>query len=445
MNRMERAALVGGLVAVALVAAIPATSSATTDPQPPSEPPAAAVDPAAPTTDSTATAALATDAASRHDDDVAPPIRPRRPRRAPTTSTTTTTTTSAPTTSSAPTVVPPSEPVAPAASPGNASATLSWGAPWPTAVRRSPTTSSSGRRTVRRTGRRPRRDFAGPDDHRVWSDQRGDPLLPGARREHRRIRIAQPRRQRGAADRGVRAVDVDGDADERVGPGSPVVAGAGLQRRLSDHRLRRPALAERHVRLDDDHRRGEHGDGLHRDRPGQRHPLLLPGPRPQRRRLSPSSNIVNAIPRTIPTAVRSLSRHAGGVRGRSGWRGWRPPSNGGSAITDYLIQRSPNGTSGWVTINDGVQHDDRLHRDRAAQRHPLLLPGLPAQRRRLRAGEQRRQPDPASGPDCRALAHRRADERVGSGAVVVAGAGINGGTAITDYVIQRSTNGSPAG
>ena len=31
-----------------------------------------------------------------------------------------------------------------------------------------------------------------------------------------------------------------------------------------------------------------------------------------------------------------------------------PASNGGSAITDYIIQRSPNGTTGWVTINDGV-------------------------------------------------------------------------------------------
>ena len=32
-----------------------------------------------------------------------------------------------------------------------------------------------------------------------------------------------------------------------------------------------------------------------------------------------------------------------------------PASNGGSAITDYIIQRSPNGTTGWVTINDGVR------------------------------------------------------------------------------------------
>ena len=29
-------------------------------------------------------------------------------------------------------------------------------------------------------------------------------------------------------------------------------------------------------------------------------------------------------------------------------------SNGGSAVTDYIVQRSPNGTTGWTTISDGV-------------------------------------------------------------------------------------------
>jgi hypothetical protein len=31
-----------------------------------------------------------------------------------------------------------------------------------------------------------------------------------------------------------------------------------------------------------------------------------------------------------------------------------PASNGGSSITDYVIQRSPNGTSSWVPVIDGV-------------------------------------------------------------------------------------------
>ena len=68
---------------------------------------------------------------------------------------------------------------------------------------------------------------------------------------------------------------------------------------------------------------------------------------------SPSSNVVNAIPRTIPAAARSLSvTPAATGQLRLAWLA--PASNGGSAITDYVIQRSPNGTTGWVTINDGV-------------------------------------------------------------------------------------------
>ena len=34
---------------------------------------------------------------------------------------------------------------------------------------------------------------------------------------------------------------------------------------------------------------------------------------------------------------------------------WTAPlSNGGRPITDYIIQRSPNGSTGWTTIADGV-------------------------------------------------------------------------------------------
>jgi hypothetical protein len=32
-----------------------------------------------------------------------------------------------------------------------------------------------------------------------------------------------------------------------------------------------------------------------------------------------------------------------------------PASNGGSAIIDYVIQRSLNGSTSWTTINDGVR------------------------------------------------------------------------------------------
>jgi titin len=70
---------------------------------------------------------------------------------------------------------------------------------------------------------------------------------------------------------------------------------------------------------------------------------------------SAASNITNLIPRPVPTAPRNLTA---GPTNRSGqirlvWLA--PATNGGSPVTDYVVQRSPSGTSGWVTINDGVR------------------------------------------------------------------------------------------
>ncbi len=70
---------------------------------------------------------------------------------------------------------------------------------------------------------------------------------------------------------------------------------------------------------------------------------------------SPASNTTSAIPRTKPTAPRSLAAAATNVSGQIRLTWVAPSSNGGSAITDYVIQRSPNGSSSWATINDGVR------------------------------------------------------------------------------------------
>jgi predicted phage tail protein len=67
------------------------------------------------------------------------------------------------------------------------------------------------------------------------------------------------------------------------------------------------------------------------------------------------SNVTNAIPPTRPSAPRTLSAAATTVSGQVRLSWLAPTSNGGAAITDYIIQRSPNGTSSWVTINDGVR------------------------------------------------------------------------------------------
>ncbi len=68
---------------------------------------------------------------------------------------------------------------------------------------------------------------------------------------------------------------------------------------------------------------------------------------------STSSNVANAVPRAVPSAPRSLTVALVSVRAAAAVL-VAPLSNNGAAVTDYTIQRSPNGTSGWVTINDGV-------------------------------------------------------------------------------------------
>ena len=73
---------------------------------------------------------------------------------------------------------------------------------------------------------------------------------------------------------------------------------------------------------------------------------------------SAPSNVANAVPRTVPRPPRTLTRSPDQRLGPGRLSWVLPASNGGSAITDYIIQRSPNGTIGWVTINDGVRHHD---------------------------------------------------------------------------------------
>ena len=148
---------------------------------------------------------------------------------------------------------------------------------------------------------------------------------------------------------------VDGGADERVGSGPSDLAGADVERRVGGHRLHHPTLTERHHRLDDDQRRRQHHD--------RRTPStgLVNGTRYYFRVFAhnavgngPVSNVANAIPRTLPTAARSLTAAPTNLSGQVRLTWLAPTSNGGSAVTDYIVQRSPNGTTGWATISDGV-------------------------------------------------------------------------------------------
>ena len=61
------------------------------------------------------------------------------------------------------------------------------------------------------------------------------------------------------------------------------------------------------------------------------------------------------VPRTVPGKVRSLKAVARNASITVTWAA--PSSNGGSALTDYLIEYSSNGGASWSTASDGVSTD----------------------------------------------------------------------------------------
>jgi hypothetical protein len=71
--------------------------------------------------------------------------------------------------------------------------------------------------------------------------------------------------------------------------------------------------------------------------------------------VGPWSAPVVATPRWMPTAPRSpraaVAPRVGSRQVKLTWRA--PAATGGAAVTDYVIQRSINGTT-WTTIKDGV-------------------------------------------------------------------------------------------
>ena len=91
------------------------------------------------------------------------------------------------------------------------------------------------------------------------------------------------------------------------------------------------------------------------------------------------SNVEDQIPRTVPSAPRTVTAIAGSGRVVLKWSS--PASTGGAAITRYVIQRatSPTGPMG-VPQHVNTGHREIAHRNRPPQRHPLLLPHRGRQR-----------------------------------------------------------------
>jgi titin len=67
----------------------------------------------------------------------------------------------------------------------------------------------------------------------------------------------------------------------------------------------------------------------------------------------PASAPVSAMPRSVPTMPRSLAATPTNLTGQIRLTWSAPSSTGGSPVTDYVVQRSLNGTS-WTTVSDGV-------------------------------------------------------------------------------------------
>ena len=54
----------------------------------------------------------------------------------------------------------------------------------------------------------------------------------------------------------------------------------------------------------------------------------------------------------MPSSPRNVSARRGDASVTVVWK--TPSSNGGSAIVDYVVQRSADGASTWTTVPDGV-------------------------------------------------------------------------------------------
>ena len=163
-----------------------------------------------------------------------------------------------------------------------------------------------------------------------------------------------------------------------------------------------------------------------------------------------ASGTATATPRTVPGAPSGLSpavAPVGGVGSGQVALSWIAPiSNGGSAITDYLVEYSSNGGTSWSTFNDGTStvtsatvtgltngtpYTFRVSAINAAgtgatsatvTATPRSVPGAPT-------GLATTVALPANG--------------VGSGEVALSwtAPAANGGSAITDYLVEYSSNG----
>ena len=165
--------------------------------------------------------------------------------------------------------------------------------------------------------------------------------------------------------------------------------------------------------------------------------------------LGPSSAVVMATPvwkPAAPAGLRAAVAPASGVGSGQVRLSWTAPSStGGTRLTDYVIQRSTDGAT-WTTLNDGATTattvtvgrltNGTAYRFRVAARNAV---GIGAWSRTVVAKPVWRPTAPT-----RLSAAVAPAGGVGSGMVKLTwnAPTSTGGTPVTDYVLQRSRNGT---
>jgi fibronectin type 3 domain-containing protein len=157
--------------------------------------------------------------------------------------------------------------------------------------------------------------------------------------------------------------------------------------------------------------------------------------------ISAFSNITNTIPRTVPSAVRSLTATPTNLSRQVRLTWTVPESDGGSAITDYVIQQSLDGTAGWETIKDEVQTTTyEVTGLTNGTRYYFRV--LATNAAGISASSNTANTSPRTVPSAVRSLTATATNLSGQIRLAWTAPASNGGVAVTDYVIQRSPNGT---
>jgi hypothetical protein len=142
----------------------------------------------------------------------------------------------------------------------------------------------------------------------------------------------------------------------------------------------------------------------------------------------------------VLSAPRSLVATPGNRSVRLSWTA--PLSNGGSAITDYIIQRSPNGSTSWTAVTDGVSTATAYTVGGLTNGARYYFRVFARTARATSASSNLANTIPRTVPSAPRSVVAAPTNLSGQVRLTWVAPSSNGGSAITDYIIQRSSNGT---